>query len=402
MPPTIPNAPFSPLPAPEKKPVLKYTLYILAALLLVGVGVAAAFYLPALEKRPSETDPAPVTTASTSTTTTGSLQTSTIILVSNGEILAIKPDVLATGSGATGQCQITNDSGGFYPSWSYDGKKIVYATQTSAGMFGIATIHADGTNRRTLSTSIVGAPLPSFSPDGTKIVYGDRTPGFESGAEVWTMNADGTNLQQMTKTTKSATPRDRKLPPGVPKITSVTWSKFPSYSPDGKKIVYSSTQSGNSEIWVMDADGENKTQLTFPTIPTAPDANAPAWSPDGSKIVFWSGYETEYGQLWMMNADGTGRTQLTFEPDHINSDDPNWTPDGKSIIYDSNRPESYANWTHTPATAQTWIMDADGGNQRVLTFTYKGFQVSRRPWRTDPVQNGGATFQCAQTVLSST
>jgi Tol biopolymer transport system component len=90
----------------------------------------------------------------------------------------------------------------------------------------------------------------------------------------------------------------------------------------------------------------------------------------------------------VINADGSGRTKLTFEDElNINSDNPNWSPDGKSIIFESNRSPN-----PNPRTAQTWIMNADGSNPRVL-FTYT-YGAGRRPWRNDPAQAGGSTFKC--------
>src|SRR5205085_5119915 len=125
---------------------------------------------------------------------------------------------------------------------------------------------------------------------------------------------------------------------------------------DGTRIVYASTESGRSEIWVMNADGSDQTQLTFPDDPSAPDANDPSWSPEGSKIVFWSGFVREYGNIYTMNADGSHRTQLTFEPAGENSDNPAWSPDGNLIMFESPR----------NGTLETWIMAADGANPRVL------------------------------------
>jgi WD40 repeat protein len=186
--------------------------------------------------------------------------------------------------------------------------------------------------------------LPMFSPDGTTILFDGPGSG---AAELWVVNADGTNPHPIISTTGTEVTRT-----GL----TIQWSTNGAYSPDGTKIVYASTQSGRSEIWVMSADGSGQTQLTFPDNANAPDANDPSWSPDGSKIVFWSGFAREYGNIYTMDADGSGRTQLTFEPDGQNSDNPAWSPDGKSIMFESSR----------GGTIETWLMNADGTDSQVL------------------------------------
>ena len=101
------------------------------------------------------------------------------------------------------------------------------------------------------------------------------------------MDADGANKTRLTFT------------PGVQE----TW---PSWSPDGLRIAFTSDVSGSQDIWVMDADGGNQTRLT---INAAFDAY-PEWSPDGTKIAFTSNRAAN-DDIWVMDADGSNPTRLT-------------------------------------------------------------------------------------------
>ncbi len=90
-----------------------------------------------------------------------------------------------------------------------------------------------------------------------------------------------------------------------------TWSP-PSFSPDGKKITFcmrTEPYPDDYKIYVINVDGTNLKKLAT--------GRCPAWSPDGNKIVYveysYSGnYEEGVGQLWIMNANGTNKKQLTF------------------------------------------------------------------------------------------
>jgi TolB protein len=102
---------------------------------------------------------------------------------------------------------------------------------------------------------------------------------------------------------------------------SPDWESEPAWSPDGKRIAYvsSADHTGPLAIWVMNADGTGKHQLTFPQ---AGDSS-PSWSPDGRKILFTcSAYPIS--DICVVNADGSGRRRLT--EDDAENRDPDWQP----------------------------------------------------------------------------
>ena len=80
----------------------------------------------------------------------------------------------------------------------------------------------------------------------------------------------------------------------------------PAWSPDGRKIAFTSERDGNSEVYVMNANGSGQRNLTRDP---AYDAD-PTWSPDGRKIAFVSNRDGSY-QVYDMNADGSGQRGLT-------------------------------------------------------------------------------------------
>jgi Tol biopolymer transport system component len=117
-----------------------------------------------------------------------------------------------------------------------------------------------------------------------------------------------------------------------------------------EKIAFSSSRDGNSEIYVMNADGANQTRLTN----NSTEDFEPAFSRDGSKIAFWSGRDGNF-EIYVMNADGTNQTRLTNNSAFDSS--PAWSGDGSKIAFASTR----------DGNAEIYIMNADGSNQTRLT-----------------------------------
>ena len=79
---------------------------------------------------------------------------------------------------------------------------------------------------------------------------------------------------------------------------NIFYDSHPEWSPDGKKIVFETWRDGNSEIYVMNADGSNQTNITNHNA----DDRYPAWSPDGKKIAFVSN-RSGYNQIYVMEVE---------------------------------------------------------------------------------------------------
>ena len=126
----------------------------------------------------------------------------------------------------------------------------------------------------------------------------------------------------------------------------------PSWSPDGLRIAFYSDRDGNSEIYVMDADGSNQRRLTD----TAADEGYPSWSPDGKTIAFDSDRDGNF-EIYVMNADGTVPRRLTSSPARDVS--ASWSPDGKQIAFMSDRDGGF----------DVYVMNADGSNPARRTTT---------------------------------
>ncbi|MCI0626280.1 MAG: winged helix-turn-helix domain-containing protein [Acidobacteria bacterium] len=134
-------------------------------------------------------------------------------------------------------------------------------------------------------------------------------------------------------------------------ISSTRRDGMPRYSPDGKKIAFSSTRSGTQEIWVADADGSNPVQLTSFGGPLVGLSN---WSPDGQRLVFHARPEG-HSDLFTISAAGGAPKRLTMDP----SDDsaPSYSHDGRWIYFASTR----------SGQSEVWKMPAEGGDATRMT-----------------------------------
>ena len=172
----------------------------------------------------------------------------------------------------------------------------------------------------------------------------DDVPGIPA-FEIYVMDADGGNQRRLTN--------------------NRAHDASPSWSPDGKRIVFVSHRDGNGEIYVMNADGGNPQNLTN----NPDDDSSPSWSPDGKRIAFDSDRDGRFNwEIYVMDADGGNLQNLTNNPDDDGWPDdryPSWSPDGAHIVFTARREEHVEN--KFAVTYEIYVMDADGGNQQRLT-----------------------------------
>ena len=182
--------------------------------------------------------------------------------------------------------------------------------------------------------------LATFPGDNGRILFDSDRDGGDM--DIWTMRPDGSNLVNLTADSES-------------------FDMLGNWRPDGRRIAFMSNRTtatnpeGDFELFAMNANGSNLTQLTF----NALDDEVPAWSPDG-RIVFVRDFDPVIGEtdydLIVMNADGSHQQNRTNTPG-VDEVEPAWSPNGRLIAFASDR----------GGDDEIYTMDPRGSHIRQLT-----------------------------------
>lgn len=188
--------------------------------------------------------------------------------------------------------RLTNDPGGdVHPTWSPDGSQIVYSSQVE-GNRKIFIMNANGSVKTRVTNTADDDTFPSYSPDGTRLAF-RRISG--STQQIGLVDIDGNN-ESLLNTGR---------PIGYANSVPVR-----PWSPDGSKILFSGqTGPGTYDIFTIYPDGSNLHQIS--NSPNSFIAGGASWSPDGQKILYNS-TETGNSEVYSMDASGGDVTQLTF------------------------------------------------------------------------------------------
>jgi TolB protein len=270
------------------------------------------------------------------------------------EIFLIDPD-----TGDAANLTRSPNSEERYPCWSPDGRQVAF-TSNRDGTYNLYVMDAEGSNVRQLTDEKdpTVAYMPSWSGDGKQIVFGLH------GEQPWMagISPDGKNFRILGK------------------------GHDPCISPDGKKIAFTYSDGKGWCVFVCNADGSNRRQITYGT--NQMGAVYPNWSPDGKKIV----YANQVGEAleqFVCDSDGRNVRQLTRLGKV--SCPAAWSPDGQWISF---RVTDNAFWRNEELMKKTyeekrgdkrpvWVVKADGSNPHIVeVLRYQcAIDGSRAAWK---------------------
>jgi len=219
-----------------------------------------------------------------------------------------------------------------YPSPAPDGGSVVYSVFREQNVYEIYELNLNTGNAIRLTDRIGVSNAPEISPDGETITFMRANPNTKQN-QIWVMDRSGDN------------------PGNVPQ--ALGWD--PTWSPDGKQILFASDRDGGVQLFTVSLTGGAIHRITnLPAIRGRSD-----WSSDGQFIVTYSG-EPWNREVYIMNADGSNIRQLT--PTGGNSQGPSISPDGKWAVF-----TAYFDHYGDDHGCEIYIIRVDGTDLRRLT-----------------------------------
>jgi Ca2+-binding RTX toxin-like protein len=243
-----------------------------------------------------------------------------IVFASTRDTMLTDYQIFVIGSDGSNPLNLTPGSpNSADPNFSPDGRRILFGRLNGPGNFDIFSMNADGSGLANLTASNpTSDTTTAWSPDGRKIAFArDVDPTGETNFDIFIANADGSGATNLTPN-RAATSEGQ-----------------PDFSPDGKRIVFSTADGGDADMFVMGVDGSNQVNLTADSTQADYDG---VFTPDGKRIAVARDVDPSGSQdldiVLINSTDGTGAVDILPGPQEDRAPAP--SPDGMRIAFQRN------------------------------------------------------------------
>jgi TolB protein len=227
----------------------------------------------------------------------------------------------------------------------------VYFVSSRTGSKEIWAMDYDGQNQRQVTHLGTVSLSPRVSPDNSRIAFASL------GREGWAIRMYSLDLDRLV---------------AFPAGTVGGSNQSPAWSADGARIAFSSSRTGDPEIWVVDASGGNLRRITnF----RGPDVS-PTWNPKTNAQLAWVSGRTGLPQIYTMDQDGANIQRLTDGGYAIS---PSWSPNGQFLTFSWNRKYGPGD----PGGQDIYVMDISTKPLKWLQITHESGSNDFPSWAPD-------------------